>query len=113
MTTGNNTIDSAIITNTGTGSVRAYIAQNAKSICIQATYLKTSGTVGGTVILQYSLDGVDYTTIPGTDTLTLSNVDRQAKVWMIEGNPAVYYRLYATGSGTQVGRLKGRVVIRP
>ncbi len=113
MTTGNNTIDSAIVTNSGTGSVRAYIPNTAKSVVIQGTYLKTSGTIaGGTLVLQYSLDGVDYTTIPGQDTLTLTNVDRQAKVWMVDGNPAIYYRVLATGSGTQAGRIKAKYLAR-
>lgn len=67
---------------------------------VQLNVIKVSGTVAGTARLTGSLDGVNYATVPGTDTLTLTNAS-QSKVWSIGSYPYQYLRIIYTTTGTQ------------
>ena len=71
------------------------------SIGIQAVVTKVSGTVGGTAIIQGSLDGTNYVTI-GSDTLTFSDQATNTKVWAITPSVYQYHRVKFVSSGTQV-----------
>jgi len=65
---------------------------------IQPIINKISGTVAGNVILQVSLNGVDYV---NTDTLALTNVAKQGTFWSKVTTPGVFYRLQFITAGTQ------------
>lgn len=78
-------------------------------VTIQLIVTKNSGTVGGTSILQGSLDGVNYI---NTDTLTLSNVDLNTKFISKPGNPYWYYRVITTGSGTMNATASHKILFR-
>lgn len=69
---------------------------------IQVVITKISGTVGGTVTIQGSLDGTNFKAIPTEETqtsvTTATALDAtQVFVWRIKGNPFVYYRVSYTG----------------
>lgn len=65
---------------------------------IQPVVTKISGTVAGNVILQSSLDGVNYV---NTDTLALTDAATNTKLFSKVTTPFVYYRLRFITSGTQ------------
>lgn len=70
---------------------------------IQITYSRLSGTIsGGTAVLQGSIDGVSWSGV-GTDTLTLTNVATQGRVWPISTNAYRLYRVVISPTGTQSG----------
>lgn len=71
------------------------------SIGIQAVVTKVSGTVGGTAIIQGSLDGTNYVTI-GSTTLTFSDQAVNTNVWEITPSVYQYHRVKFVSSGTQV-----------
>jgi len=65
---------------------------------IQPVVNKISGTVAGNVILQSSLDGVNYV---NTDTLALTDAAINTKLFSKVTTPFTYYRLRFITSGTQ------------
>lgn len=97
------------VTNTGTAYLQANRMGRRGNTVIQATVTKTSGTLGGTMTLQGSVDGVNYkamtvaeasTAIP---TYTVTDTASQTQIWRLTGNPFPYYRVSWTGTGTMVG----------
>lgn len=77
------------------------------AVGIQAVVTKVSGTVAGTAIIQGSLDGTNWVNI-GSDTLTLSNVTTNTKVWAITPSVYQYHRVQFVSSGTMVAVPKVR-----
>lgn len=65
---------------------------------IQPVVTKISGTVAGNVILQSSMNGVNYV---NTDTLALTDAATNTKLFSKVTTPFVYYRLQFITSGTQ------------
>jgi len=86
------------------------VGSNLKSI--QATVTKVSGTVGGTVILQGTVDGIGWVNV-NTDTLTLSDQATNSKVWLITSTSYNSYRVQYKTSGTQVSYLNLSYLRRP
>lgn len=94
------------VTNTAT----AYLTirgdqKNTSYTTIQVVVTKISGTVGGTISLQGSVDGTSYKALNTAETQTAlatitatdaSNVYH----WRLTGNPFQYYRVSWTGTGT-------------
>lgn len=68
---------------------------------LQATVLKVGGTVAGHALLQGTIDGIAWVNV-NTDTLTLTNVATQSKVWPITANGYKTYRIRYITTGTQV-----------
>ena len=68
------------------------------AIGIQAIVSRVSGTVGGTVFVQGSLDGTNWVSI--SDTLTLTNVAAQSKIWAFTPSVYQYHRVAFGSSGT-------------
>lgn len=68
------------------------------AIGIQPVVTKISGTVAGNVILQGSLDGINYVAL---DTLALANAATNTKVFTPAATPYVFYRVQFITSGTQ------------
>jgi hypothetical protein len=72
---------------------------------VQVNVTKISGTVGGTISLLGSLDGVNYKAIVTRETQTaLATVTAadatSAYHWRLDGSPYLYYRVSWTGTGT-------------
>ena len=87
------------VTNTGTVTLSVLAPGSYNKSTVQIAITKISGTVGGTVTLQGSLDGVTYGTLD-TTTYTATDVAGQSKIWVEDGNPVRYYRVSYAGTGT-------------
>lgn len=108
-------VDSAIVTNTGT-SVLIYALSSKQCVSIQANFVKVSGTVGGTVTLLGSNDGVNYvaltdaTSAPTITTYTATDAGTFGTPivtrWFLKDHSMKYYKLSWAGTGTMVGYMK-------
>lgn len=95
------------LTNVDTLRVSVRAAGIKDMAAIQLNYTKISGTSASSVTLQASLDGVNYATVKGADTATITNVAGvQTFLWKIVPSPYLWYRLYGVTSGTQSGQVK-------
>lgn len=92
------------ITNAGTDYVQLSPSQSYEQVSLQAVVTKISGTVGGTAITQWSNDGTNYINL---DTLSLSNVTTNTAIFPKTYNPAYYYRIRFTGTGTMSAKIYG------
>lgn len=77
----------------------------ATSTTIWVVVTKVSGTVGGTITLQGSLDGTTFKAINTVDTqtalATITATDASNTYhWRLAGSPFLYYRVSWTGTGT-------------
>ncbi len=111
------------VLNTGTKACSLRVARGYRQITVAALLTKISGTVAGTVTLQSSIDGTNFFTLDScaiqTDgninspaTYTATNVASQQKVWIINYNPYLWYKLSWTGVGTMSATLKGYLLPR-
>lgn len=100
------------VTNTATESLSLVSKGFTNSVGVQLVVTKQTGTVGGTAILQGSLDGINYYRIT-QDSLALSNVASQNKLWQVTGVPPVlYYRVSVTGAGTMAATISAKLLAR-
>jgi len=111
-------VDSVVVTDTGSGSLYiSFTAKEAKSIQVLIT--KTSGTLGGTMTLYGSNDGVNWTALtdatsaPTITTYTVTDTGTysapQTKTWYVKDHQMKAYKLTHVGTGTMVGRFKATV----
>jgi hypothetical protein len=117
MTGGYVTGDTVV--NTASKACSTKVVKSYKSITIQANVTKISGTVGGAITLQGSVDGVNFVTADtaafvsdGPATYTATNSASQSKVWVINGSPYVWWKVSYTGTGTMSAILKGYILPR-
>jgi hypothetical protein len=111
-------VDSAIVTNSGSGSISVTFTQK-KAESIQLLVTKTSGTLGGTATLYGSNDGVNWTALTdatSTPTVTAYTVTDagtyaapQAKFWSLVSHDFRAYQITWVGTGTMAGRMKAMV----
>jgi len=97
------------VVNTATAYITTRVASTNSGPGAQTTVVinitKISGTVGGTITLQGSLDGTTFTALTTQETATalatLTAADASAtRTWRIIGNPYRFYRVSWTGTGT-------------
>ena len=95
------------VTNTATAYVTTRVLANRQvvSTTIQIVVTKISGTVGGTITLQGSIDGTNFKALntPNTQTAmaTITAADATAIYhYWLAGCPYQYYRVSWTGTGT-------------
>jgi hypothetical protein len=98
------------VTDTNTNVETRYITttllpSNSGNMTFQYVGSKVSGTVAGVVKLQGSLDGVNY--LPEPDTLALTDVATNTKIWDITGKKRIKWRIAVTTSGTTKVANKG------
>ena len=98
------------LVNAATVNLNQTVRLSYVNFAFQVVLTKISGTVAGTVILQASLDGTNFVTVPGTDTLTLANVTTNNIIWTLTSTPYLYYRAACTGSGTMSAKCFGYVL---
>ncbi|GGG97350.1 hypothetical protein [Pedobacter zeae] len=99
------------VTNAGVKYQIAAVQGFQDVVTIQTVITKISGTVAGTVIIQGSLDGVNYTTI-GTDSFTATDVASQSKSWSVNPSTFAYYRVSYTGAGTMSAKINSKLLFR-
>jgi hypothetical protein len=107
LSTGGVFPKSDTVTNAGTGTVQCRLlrAVAVTNTTVQVNVTKISGTVGGTISLQGSLDGVNWRALNTVDTqtalATITAADATASYhWRLAGSPFLYYRVSWTGTGT-------------
>ncbi|SEW01993.1 hypothetical protein SAMN05428988_1319 [Chitinophaga sp. YR573] len=77
---------------------------------IQVAALKVSGTVAGSAYIQATVDGVNWLSV--TDTLTLTNVTTNTKVWTFTATNYNSYRAVFTGSGSMAATITAALLRR-
>lgn len=99
------------IVDSGSGYLDKRVTGGYNTLSIQTVVTKISGTAGGTVTVQGSVDGTNFVTVNtafiSAQTQAITNVTTNTKVFVITGSPYAYYRLYYTGTGTMSCILKG------
>ena len=98
------------VVNTGSVTKTISVSAGYSAIGVQTVITKISGTVGGTAILYNSLDGTNYSSTG--DTLTLTNVTTNSKVFGKVTAPGTYYKVVATGTGTMSAQVRLYYVLR-
>jgi hypothetical protein len=100
-------LTSDTVTNTATIYLTTPVISEAPatSTVIWVAVTKISGTVGGTITLQGSLDGTNFKAMNTVDTqtalATITATDATNTYhWRLAGSPFRYYRVSWTGTGT-------------
>jgi hypothetical protein len=111
-------LTSDTVTNTGTVflTTRTFDTKISAST-VQVVVTKISGTVGGTISLQGSLDGSNYKALNTAETqtalATITATDaNNVYHWRLSGNPFVYYRVSWTGTGTMAASFTAQLLCR-
>lgn len=109
-------VTSDTVTNTGTVYLTTPRISNAPatSTTIWVAVTKISGTVGGTITLQGSLDGTNFKAINTVDTqtalATITATDASNTYhWRLAGSPFLYYRVSWTGTGTMAASFRAQI----
>lgn len=101
-------------TDTGVSYVSLGVSQWYNTIAIQSVVTKISGTVAGTVTLQGSLDGINYSTVNSNyvtaSSYSPTNVATSTFRFIVTGSPYRFYRLSYTGAGTMSASHRGFVL---
>lgn len=98
------------VTNSGTASKVIRLTAGYAGIAIQAKATEISGTSAGTIKVQGSLDGTNFTDIGSAYTVT--DVASQSTMFYVSAPVPVYVRVLQTGSGTMSSVLTVRYVLR-
>lgn len=100
-------LNSDTVTNTATQYLQspAISSAAATTTTVWVAVTKISGTVGGTITLQGSLDGTNWKAVNtvGTQTAlaTITATDATNTYhWILQGSPFQYYRVSWAGTGT-------------
>lgn len=104
----------ALDTNTNAMSGYLYTSKqsgNEGNFSFQYVGTKISGTVAGVVTLEGSLDGINYTRVM-SDSLLLTDVTTNTKVWDVTAQKRLYYRTKVTTTGTVSLQNKGFYITR-
>lgn len=104
------------VTNGGTVYLQSSLIRQAPatSTVVWVSVTKISGTVGGTLTLQGSLDGTNFKALntPNTATAlaTFTATDATNTYhWNISGSPFLYYRVSWTGTGTMAASFTAKL----
>lgn len=106
------------VVNTATAYNTLEVAGSYGTVSIQTVITKVSGTVGGAVTLQGSNDGVNYETFDtnyvstATVTYTPTNITTNSKIWIMNNNPYLYFRVKYVGTGTMSATLTSYLVAK-
>lgn len=103
------------VTSTATGFLTSKRITGTGTVTIQALVTKVSGTVGGTLTLQGSLDGTNFDAIPTSETATGIATYTAANAtgsytWRLSTSPCLYYRVSYTGGSGAVAYLDVRIM---
>lgn len=103
------------VTSTATGFLTSKRVTGQGRVTIQALVTKVSGTVGGTLTLQGSLDGTNFDAIPTEETRTSIATQTAADAtgsytWRLKDSPYVYFRVSYVGGSGAVAYLNARIL---
>jgi hypothetical protein len=103
------------VVNTATEYLTSPVNTGNGPTTIQVVVTKISGTVGGTISLQGSVDGTSYKALNTEETQTAlatitatdaSNVYH----WRLKDNPFLYYRVNWVGTGTMSATVAAKLI---
>jgi len=77
----------------------------------QSLFTKVTGTPAGTIVLQGSIDGVNWSGTLGS-SFTITDVATQVATFTVIPSAYQYYRIVVTPSGTQSSRINTKVLVR-
>jgi hypothetical protein len=90
--------------NSGTSFLTFGVQRWYDQIIIQSVVTRLSGTAAGTVTLQGSIDGTNYSTVStsyaNAASYAVTNAATNTYIFEVTGSPYRYYRLSYTGTGT-------------
>lgn len=89
------------LTNAATDTASVTIPLSRSAITFKYDIAKTSGTVAGTIVLQYKLSTVTGEQWFTYNTYTLTDATLSTAVSLVN-NPGLYWRVITTTTGTQV-----------
>lgn len=92
------TVSADTLVNADTVTKVIRITGNFQAIAIQPIITRLSGTAAGSVVLEGSVDGVNYVSLG--DTLSVTNQVTNTAVWSKGYAIYPYYRIRAISSGT-------------
>lgn len=98
------------VVNTGIDTMTYTLSTPYTNIVIQPVITKVSGTVAGTSVLYYSVNGTNW--VSTGDTLTSTNVTTNSAIWLKTANPARYWRILVTGTGTMSATAAAKIQIK-
>lgn len=109
------TVTSDTVTNTGSGFLYAKRVAGPGTVTVQVNATKVSGTVGGTLTLYGSLDGVTYSALNTEETQTAlatkTATDATASYhWRLKNSPFLYYGVGWVGTGTMVATFTAKIM---
>lgn len=110
--------DTIRVTNGETGVLQIRNGGAATSTTIVVVVNEISGTTGGVMTLQGSLDGTTWKALntPNTATalatITATDVATNSYHWWLNGNPFPYYRVSWTGTGTMAATASAKILSR-
>ena len=101
------------VTNSGTRIQRGQANTGGANInvTLQVVITKISGTVGGTVTCQGSLDGTNFVTIGSAATAT--DVASQTFSFLVKPTDYPYYQIKYVGTGTMAASFFTKLYYRP
>lgn len=106
------TIDTVINTATKYLTVPAPYGAIYRVTDVAITYTKISGTLAGSVQVQYSQNGTDYYSVQQDSTLTVTDGTSITLGWQLREKGLKYLRVRATGAGTMSGQIRATITPR-
>lgn len=105
-------LTSDTVTNTGTSYLEVTVNGVYQQLAFQVVITEISGTTDGNVILQGSVDGVNFSSI-GSDTLDAADVASQSHVFICSDAKYLVYRVSWTGTGTMSASFTAKLWAQP
>lgn len=81
-------------------------------VSIQTVLTRISGAAAGVVKLLASNDGVNYVRILPTDSLKVTDVATQTKIFVLTNHAYTHYQIEYKGAGTQAVKFASTAVFR-
>lgn len=99
------------VTNTTVKYQYAIVQGSNIHVTFQSLFTKVTGTPAGTIVLQGSIDGVNWSGTLGS-SFTITDVATQVATFTVVPSQYQYYRIVVTPSGTQSSRINTKVLVR-
>ncbi len=95
------------ILNTSVDTMNYSMLKGYRLVTIQPVFTRATGTMAGTAILSYSVNGTNFV---NSDTLTLTNAATNTIVWN-KVTAARYWRIIRSGATTVTGTSAAKIIV--
>lgn len=96
------------ILNTSSDTMTYSMQKAYASVAIQPVITRATGTMAGTSVLYYSVNGTNW--VATGDTLTNTNAATNSTIWA-KTVPARYWRIITSGATTVTGTTSAKIII--